>query len=123
MRRYLWLALAGMLAVPLGTPPRAQGGFDGTWDGRGTLTANRGRGTDCGPETLPHRLTVQGGVVSWAYSQQANIRFQGAIGADGSVSLVSGQSRFTGRFAGNGMAGTFSHPSCERSWQFRRQAR
>jgi len=114
------LLLAACLALPPAAPALTQGGgaFDGTWVGRGTLTANRGRGTDCGPETFANRLTVQGGRLSMTYSTQAGIRFEGPVAADGSFSIASGQSRFAGRFAAQGMAATFSNPSCERAWRF-----
>jgi hypothetical protein len=92
--------------------------FDGTWVGRGTLTANRGRGTDCGAESFANRLTVQGGRLSMNYSPQLGIRFEGPVGPDGSFSLVNGQSRFAGRFTERGMVATFSNPSCERAWRF-----
>jgi len=116
--RFLLMALAIVLAPDV--PALAQGAsaFDGTWVGRGTLTANRGRGTDCGPESLANRLTVQGGRLSINYSPQAGIRFEGPVAADGSFSIASGQARFSGRFTERGMAATFSHPSCERAWRF-----
>ena len=87
-------------------------------DRRGTLAADRGRGTDCGRESLANRLTVQGGWLSIYYSPQAGIRFEGPVAADGSFSIASGQARLSGRCAERGMAATFSHPSCERAWRF-----
>ncbi|MFN6955922.1 MAG: hypothetical protein ACK4PG_14115 [Acetobacteraceae bacterium] len=116
--RSVLLALGLGLLPGIAAEAQTAGPFDGTWVGRGTLTANRGRGTDCGPETVNNRLTVQGGRLSILYSPQAGIRFEGPVAADGGFSIVSGQSRFAGRFTERGMAATFSHPSCERAWRF-----
>lgn len=94
MMRAKPLALAAALALGAAPDGHAQGAaFDGNRVGQGTLAANRGRGTDCGPETINRRPTVQGGVVSFNSSPRDGVRFEGPVRADGSFDLVNGRAK------------------------------
>jgi hypothetical protein len=120
-------ALLLPVAAAAADPPRrlVQAGssaFDGTWSGTGSLTARRGTGTACGPETTNRRFIIQGGRIAFPYDTRYGIDFNGPIGADGRFDLASGNNRFQGQATGSSMTATFSGRECERSFQFRRRA-
>jgi hypothetical protein len=114
------LALSASPAPPV-VPVQATTAFDGTWSGTGTLTARRGSGTACGPETVDRRFTIQNGQINFPYDTRYGVTFSGPIGADGSFDIAGGQSRFQGQANGAAMTATFTGTQCVRSFQFRRR--
>ena len=98
--------------------------FDGRYSGESNLSLSRGR--DCGPQTGRRTVTVREGQASMLYDTLYNYSASGAVGPDGSVTMISETGRnvrITGRFENGRFQGELNSLQCVRALDLRRAGR